>query len=101
MEKKLKIAFMSLCMFFSSGKVFADSYDIKMTQTRADKDRTEVGTEPSATYDDATNSVEMAIEAEEQFKLKVIDSTGKTVYACPVMMSGGVPVNYIHNNKKF
>ena len=66
---------------------------IPLTQTKGDKE--EVGTEPTATYDDATNTVEMAMDAEEQFKLKVIACTGKTVYACPVTMAGGIPVNYI------
>lgn len=82
-------------MLLSAVKVYADKKQVDLKEVKSVPDRTEVGTEPSATYDDATNSVEMAIEAEEQFKLKVIDSTGKTVYACPVMMSGGIPVNYI------
>ena len=91
MKKQLILTFCGLTSLLAVAT--SAKTTIPLTQTKGDKE--EIGTEPSATYDDATNSVEMAIEADEQFKLKVIDSTGKTVYTCPVMMSGGIPVNYI------
>ena len=98
MRKRIFTLVMLICCISS---LVQAKKEIDFSRVTNKGDKEEIGTEPSATYDDATNSVEMAIEAEEQFKLKVIDSTGKTVYACSVMMSGGVPVNYIHNNKKF
>ena len=99
--EKTTILTIFLAAILAAFSLSAGKTDIDIREVGNKPSKGEVGTEPSATYDDATNSIEMAIEAEEQFKLKVIDSTGKTVYACSVMMSGGVPVNYIHNNKKF
>ena len=89
-----RIFTLMILIFCISTLVYAKKeIDFSKVTTKGDKE--EVGTEPTATYDDATNTVEMAMDAEEQFKLKVIDCTGKTVYACPVTMAGGIPVNYI------
>ena len=57
-------------------------------------DKNEVGTEPSVTYDDDKNSLEVTIDAPEFFEMKVIDFLGSVVYTCPVLMTNGVPTNY-------
>ena len=78
-----------------SSDLYADGIDIKLTRVKDKGDRTETTTEPKASYDDESNTVEMAIEAEESFCMKVIDSTGRVVYTCPVIMVDGTPTNYL------
>ena len=50
--------------------------------------------EPSVIYDDESNTVEVAIEAEQYFEMKVIDISGTVVFTCPVLMVDGTPTNY-------
>ena len=63
-------------------------------KTLKGNDKNEVGTEPSVTYDDDKNSLEVTIDAPEFFEMKVIDFLGSVVYTCPVLMTNGVPTNY-------
>ena len=63
-------------------------------KTLKGNDKNEVGTEPSVTYDDDKNSLEVTIDAPEFFEMKVIDFLGSVVYTCPVLMTDGVPTNY-------
>ena len=71
---------------------FAD--EVVEMQKLKGNDHTEVGTEPSVTYDDDKNSLEVTIDAPEFFEMKVIDFLGSVVYTCPVLMTNGVPTNY-------
>ena len=70
----------------------ADVKTIELTKTT--KDRTETPTEPKASYDDESNTVEVAIEADRYFEMKVIDISGTVVFTCPVIMVDGTPTNY-------
>ena len=65
----------------------ADVKTIELTKTT--KDRTETPTEPKASYDDESNTVEVAIEADRYF-----DISGTVVFTCPVIMVDGTPANY-------
>ena len=49
---------------------------------------------PEVGYDGENNSVEIAIEAEQSFQMRVIDIYGTVVYTCPVLMVDGTPTNY-------
>ena len=64
--------------------------------TKDNKTRTEdlIDKEPSVIYDDESNTVEVAIEAEQYFEMKVIDISGTVVFTCPVLMVDGTPTNY-------
>lgn len=64
--------------------------------TKDTKTRTEdlINKEPSVIYDDESNTVEVAIEAEQYFEMKVIDISGTVVFTCPVLMVDGTPTNY-------
>ena len=64
--------------------------------TKDNKTRTEdlIDKEPSVIYDDESNTVEVAIEAEQYFEMKVIDISGTVVFTCPVIMVDGTPANY-------
>ena len=64
--------------------------------TKDTKTRTEdlIDKEPSVIYDDESNTVEVAIEAEQYFEMKVIDISGTVVFTCPVLMVDGTPTNY-------
>ena len=83
-----------LLILISAMSVSADkATEITLSKTNVN-DRTEVGTEPSVTYDDDKNSLEVTIDAPEFFEMKVIDFLGNVVYICPVLMNNGVPTNY-------
>lgn len=76
---------------------YADSDIIKIiTMTKVIKGgtRTEVPIEPDVSYDGENNSVEVSIEADNSFEMRVIDYTGVVIYSCPVMMVDGTPTNY-------
>ena len=89
--KQLLFAFMAMSVF----TVSADKKDVDLKEVKSTKDKTETAVEPKASYDDESNTVELAIEAEESFWMKVIDSTGRVVYTCPVIMVDGTPTNYL------
>ena len=65
-----------------------------MTKVIKGGSRTEVSVEPEVGYDGENNSVEIAIEAEQSFQMRVIDIYGTVVYTCPVLMVDGTPANY-------
>ena len=92
----MKTKFLVLAMIASniSFYSYADK-EIDFITIKTKGDRHETTTEPKASYDDENNAVEMAIEAEESFCMKVIDSTGRVVYTCPVIMVDGTPANYL------
>ena len=73
---------------------FADKESIKLHQIGSDKNRTETPAEPQVSYDDESNTVEVAIEAEQYFKMKVIDISGTVVFTCSVLMVDGTPTSY-------
>ena len=73
---------------------FADKESIELHQIGSDKNRTETPAEPQVSYDDESNTVEVAIEAEQYFEMKVIDISGTVVFTCPVLMVDGTPTNY-------
>lgn len=64
--------------------------------TKDNKTRTEdlIDKEPSVIYDDESNTVEVAIETEQYFEMKVIDISGTVAFTCPVLMVDGTPTNY-------
>ena len=65
-----------------------------MTKVIKGGSRTEVSVEPEVGYDGENNSVEIAIEAEQSFQMRVIDIYGTVVYTCPVLIVDGTPANY-------
>ena len=67
---------------------------ITMTKVIKGGSRTEVSVEPEVGYDGENNSVEIVIEAEQSFQMRVIDIYGTVVYTCPVLMVDGTPANY-------
>lgn len=73
---------------------FADKESIELHQIGSDKNRTETPAEPQVSYDDESNTVEVAIEAEQYFEMKVIDISGTVVFTCSVLMVDGTPTNY-------
>lgn len=68
--------------------------EITMDRVLKRGDRTEVTAEPQVSYDDESNTVEVAIEADRYFEMKVIDISGTVVFTCPVIMVDGTPANY-------
>ena len=87
--KKIITLILILCPFFVNSSI----KEVDVTKLKGG-DKTEVGTEPSVTYDDDKNSLEVIIDAPEFFEMKVIDFLGSVVYTCPVLMTNGVPTNY-------
>ena len=73
---------------------YASINEIPLKATKTKGDRTETPTEPKASYDDECNTVEVAIEADRYFEMKVIDISGTVVFTCPVLMVDGTPTNY-------
>lgn len=73
---------------------YASINEIPLKATKTKGDRTETPTEPKASYDDESNTVEVAIEADRYFEMKVIDISGTVVFTCPVLMVDGTPTNY-------
>lgn len=65
-----------------------------MTKVIKGGSRTEVSAKPEVGYDVENNSVEIVIEAEQSFQMRVIDIYGTVVYTCPVLMVDGTPTNY-------
>ncbi|MGM9855628.1 MAG: hypothetical protein ACI31B_07860 [Muribaculaceae bacterium] len=64
--------------------------------TKETKSRTEVGVEkdPQANYDEDNNTIELSIEGEQMYDMRVIDLYGTVVYTCPVLIVDGTPANY-------
>ena len=81
---------------FSAPCVHASKVIDAITMTKVIKggSRTEVSVEPEVGYDGENNSVEIVIEAEQSFQMRVIDIYGTVVYTCPVLMVDGTPANY-------
>ncbi|MDD6777564.1 MAG: T9SS type A sorting domain-containing protein [Bacteroidales bacterium] len=50
---------------------------------------------PKASFNEETNEVILAIEADNFFTMEVLDIYGTKVYSCPVMMVDGTPTNYV------
>ena len=73
---------------------YASINEIPLKATKTKGDRTETPAEPQVSYDDESNTVEVAIEAEQYFEMKVIDISGTVVFTCPVLMVDGTPTNY-------
>lgn len=65
-----------------------------MTKVIKGGSRTEVSVEPEVGYDGENNFLEIVIEAEQSFQMRVIDIYGTVVYTCPVLMVDGTPANY-------
>ena len=92
---KMKKLFLTI-LCFSTLCVHASELIDAITMTKVIKggSRTEVSVEPEVGYDGENNSVEIAIEAEQSFQMRVIDIYGTVVYTCPVLMVDGTPTNY-------
>ncbi len=56
--------------------------------------RSEVTFDPQVNYDGENNTVEVTIESEQMFEMRVVDIYGTVVYTCPVLMVDGTPTNY-------
>ena len=81
-------------MLLAASISYASINEIPLKATKTKGDRTETSTEPKASYDDESNTVEVAIEADRYFDMKVIDISGTVVFTCPVIMVDGTPANY-------
>ena len=91
----MKKFFILITLLLSASVMSAGIYEIHLiTKPRKGADRTELPAEPQANYDDENNTVEVAIEAEQLFEMKVIDIDGTIVFSCPVLMVDGTPTNY-------
>ena len=92
---KMKKLFLTI-LYFSALCVHASKLIDAITMTKVIKggSRTEVSVEPEVGYDGENNSVEIVIEAEQSFQMRVIDIYGTVVYTCPVLMVDGTPTNY-------
>ena len=87
-----KILVLILALAFNLPSIWADK-QIDLIRPRGD-DRTETVTDPKVNYDDENNTVEVAIDANQMFQMRVIDLYGTVVYTCPVLMVDGTPANY-------
>ena len=77
----------------TSNYVWADK-EIDLIRPKGD-DRTETTMPPKASFNEETNEVILAIEADNFFTMEVLDIYGTKVYSCPVMMVDGTPTNYV------
>ena len=91
MTKKFLVLILFTLLLYDP--LLAEKAKVDLVTTKGG-DHTEVGTEPSVTYDDDKNSLEVTIDAPEFFEMKLIDFLGSVVYTCPVLMTNGVPTNY-------
>ena len=76
---------------FCSVNIFAGARQIDLKKITNGGDRTETVTDPKVNYDDENNSVEVAIDANQMFQMRVIDLYGTVVYTCPVLIVDGTP----------
>ena len=91
----MKKAFIiSFFIGFYSVNIFAGARQIDLKKITNGGDRTETVTDPKVNYDDENNTVEVAIDANQMFQMRVIDLYGTVVYTCPVLMVDGTPANY-------
>ena len=81
---------------FCSVNIFAGARQIDLKKITNGGDRTETVTDPKVNYDDENNSVEVAIDANQMFQMRVIDLYGTVVYTCPVLMIDGTPTKFHH-----
>ena len=79
---------------FCSVNIFAGARQIDLKKITNGGDRTETVTDPKVNYDDENNSVEVAIDANQMFQMRVIDLYGTVVYTCPVLIIDGTPTKY-------
>ena len=92
---KMKKLFLTILCFSALSAHASELIDaITMTKVIKGGSRTEVSVEPEVGYDGENNSVEIVIEAEQSFQMRVIDIYGTVVYTCPVLMVDGTPTNY-------